>query len=382
MSTSEEKESTLKRMYAVVQGIALKENVNAIVIGIAIVIILICWLVYAIFIWTQLERGCKKMDNLYSNLDGALRSLNPSDPNCQYLLYDYYIKSAYNCCSIAGFKNSHVSTCGLKDILKQGVRCLDFEIYSASDGQPVVATSTSDSIYYKETFNSVPFADVMTIVKNYAFATSSSPNPKDPIFFHFRFRTDDQRVYQNLADLFKSYDDLFLGPEFSYENNGQNFGATPLINLCGKIVVIADKTNNSFVDCKDFYEYVNMASNSMFMRAIPYDDVKNVPDMSELQQYNTIDMTIVLPNKNSNSTNPSGIVSREMGCQMVAMMYQYNDNNLQETNTFFDNCGYAFCLKPETLRNIPQNLPDPPPQNPELSYATRTVSSDYYSFQV
>jgi len=34
------------------------------------------------------------------------------------------------------------------------------------------------------------------------------------------------------------------------------------------------------------------------------------------------------------------------------------------------------------LRYIPVTVPTPTPQKPELSYATRTVSSDYYKFNI
>ena len=65
---------------------------------------------------------------------------------------------------------------------------------------------------------------------------------------------------------------------------------------------------------------------------------------------------------------------------MVAIRYQYVDNYLEENALFFDRTGYAFALKPLALRYIPVTIPDPTPQNPNYSYATRTVSSDYYSF--
>jgi hypothetical protein len=51
-------------------------------------------------------------------------------------------------------------------------------------------------------------------------------------------------------------------------------------------------------------------------------------------------------------------------------------------DSFFDNNGTAFALKPENLRFIPLTIPDPTPQNPALSYAKRDVSSDYYSFNI
>ena len=137
------------------------------------------------------------------------------------------------------------------------------------------------------------------------------------------------------------------------------------------------------MDNKDFFEYVNMTSNSIFMRALNYYDVKNTHDLVELQEYNKPNMSISMPDANQTyPENPSAIICRETGCQMISMMYQQNDINLQENNAFFDKCGYAFCLKPERLRYIPITIPDPIPQNPALSYATRTVKSDYYAFNI
>ena len=89
-------------------------------------------------------RECKNMDTMFGTLNGRIRSIDTNNELYQYPLRDYYIKSAYNACSGGNYKNGYVNTCILKDLLKQGVRGLDFEIYSIDD-QPVVATSTSDS---------------------------------------------------------------------------------------------------------------------------------------------------------------------------------------------------------------------------------------------
>ena len=91
-------------------------------------------------------------------------------------------------------------------------------------------------------------------------------------------------------------------------------------------------------------------------------------------------MTIVTPDNGTNPSNPSGIVSRACGCQMVAMRYQLVDNNLMENTQFFDKAGYAFSLKPVDLRYQPITVPEPTKQLPEYSYATRTSTTDYYSF--
>ena len=118
------------------------------------------------------------------------------------------------------------------------------------------------------------------------------------------------------------------------------------------------------------------------MRALNYYDVKNTPDLVELQNYNKQNMTISMPDVSATPTNPNAIICRETGCQMIAMCYQMNDTFLQENNQFFDSSGYAFVLKPEKLRYVEVTIPAPTQPNPALSYETRTVSSQYYNFNI
>lgn len=359
----------------------MNDNFSAMFLFIILILIVIFILIYYFYMRNLLSRECTFMDNIYGSVDGYIKSLNENDPNCQNTLKDYYVKTAYNCCSGGSYKNDYVSTCVLKDLLKQGIRGLDFEIYSIND-VPVVATSTEDSFYIKETYNYVGFDEIMNIIINYAFANGTAPNSKDPILFHLRIRSNNQSMYTNLAKIFKQYDSYFLGPEYSFENNGNNIGDKKIMELSNKIIVIVDKINNAFMENTDFYEYVNLTSNSMFMRALRYYDIKNTPDLVELQNYNKKNMSIAMPDKGSNPENMSAIVCREAGCQMIAMRYQTVDTNLQENIMFFDNAGYAFVLKPDRLRYFPTIIPNPTPQNPALSYQTRTVQSDYYKFDI
>ena len=48
------------------------------------------------------------MDTLYPSLNGNIRPITGSDPNCSGSLYDYYIKTAYNACSGGSYKNDFV----------------------------------------------------------------------------------------------------------------------------------------------------------------------------------------------------------------------------------------------------------------------------------
>jgi hypothetical protein len=357
-----------------------EEYVTYLLVGIIFVIIIFC-LCYYLMMRTYISRKCSTLDDMYSTINGKIASLNASDPKCQHFLRDYYIKTSYNSCSIGTYKNSFVSICILKDLLKQGVRGLDFEIYSI-DNEPVVATSTEDSYFIKETYNYVPFLDVMNTIVNYAFANSTSPNPRDPIILHLRIKSTNQNMYTNLASIFKEYDQFFLGPDYSFENGGKNVGEQPIMSLSGKIILIVDRLNNAFMDNSYFYEYVNMTSNSIFMRGLRFYDVKNTPDIGELQEYNKKNMTIVIPDNGVEPDNPNPVICQETGCQMTAIMYQKYDVNLQMDNSLFDKIGYAFVLKPERLRYIPITIDPPVSQDQSLTYQTRTVTSDYYSFNI
>ena len=361
---------------------SMHEDFASFLILALIIIIIIVYISYSIYM-SQLEaKECNYLNTLYPSINGNIKSISPSISDCSGNLFDYYIKTAFNACSGGSYKNDYVDICVLKSILKQGVRCLDFEIYNI-DNNPVVSTSTTNNYFVKETFNYVKFSDVMNTISNYAFSGGTVPNPKDPLLIHLRIKSNEQAMYTNLANIFKSYDKLMLGKNYSYENYGKNIGGQPLTSFMKKIILIIDKSNNSGFENKIFMEDVNLTSNSDFMRALTYYEVKNTPDINELEEYNKKCMTIVYPDTGadaSNPSNPSGIVCRAAGCQMVAMRYQFIDNYLKENAIFFNEGGFAFVLKPANLRYTEVTIPMPTPQNPAYSYQTRNVTTDYYNF--
>jgi hypothetical protein len=358
----------------------LKETTaELLIVVITLTIILIAFLFY--FYYSRLRsKNCSSMDTYYGELNGKIRSIDNSE-QFNYTFKDYYIKTAYNCCSGGNYKNDYVDLCVMKDLLKQGVRGLDFEIFSIND-QPVIATSTSDSYYVKETFNYINFVDAMNVIRDYAFSTSTAPNSSDPIIIHLRIKSTNQTMYQNFAKILENYDSILLSKDYDSEYHGQNFGNVEIRKLMEKVSIIVDRSNISFLECPEFYKFINMTSNSIFMRALHYYDIIYPPSMDELIQYNRENMTIGMPDKGENPENPSALVMREMGCQLLGMRYSKIDVNIEENNMFFDDNGYAFVLKPENLRHIPITIPLPPPQNPELAYAPRSVQSDFYKFNI
>ena len=100
-----------------------------------------------------------------------------------FKLYDYYVKSSYNSCASSDFSNSYVDLRALNNVIKNGARFLDFEVYSMNKMKPVIAVSNDPSIHVKQSFNHLEFDAVMEEIKNNAFTSESGcPNPGDIIF--------------------------------------------------------------------------------------------------------------------------------------------------------------------------------------------------------
>ena len=71
---------------------------------------------------------------------------------------------------------------------------------------------------------------------------------------NLRIKSENPKIYEKMANIFKRYDSRFLGAEYSYEYGGKNMGDVPLQSLLGKIVLIVDRSNTAFLEYSDFYE--------------------------------------------------------------------------------------------------------------------------------
>ena len=358
------------------------ENLGATYV-IQIIVFGLCFLIVIImfgWIWSKLtleERNCSNLHNLYKNPPPGFTSLSLDNPDNCHSLRDYYIKTAYNCCATGAYKNDFVSLCALEDCISQGIRCLDFEIYSVDD-KPVISVSSVNNVHVKGSYNSIPFADALRTISLRAFGGQSvCPNPHDPLIIYLRIMSNNRAIYTEMADnIYASLEDKLLGKKHSYENNGQNLGQISISNLMDKVVIIADKTNALFEDTP-LDEYVNLATRGPFMRVMRYNELLNTPSADELTEFNKKNMSICLPDLGITPKNPSATLAMSYGCQFTAMGFQNFDTNLEQYDSYFDSRGSAFALKPASLRFIPEFQPQPPPQDPKLSYATRHINTPY-----
>lgn len=325
------------------------------------------------WIWSKLslkEKNCATLSKLYDAPPAGLASIRPSEKVYCHPIRDFYIKTAYNCCATGNYKNDFVSTCALKDCIKQGARCLDFEIYSL-DNEPVVAVSDVSNYNTKGSFNTLPFSDALETIENYAFTSSHAPNNNDPLFIHLRIMSNNKIIYEKMAkNIYDTIENRVLGKKYSYEYDGNNLGKESLKNFMKKVIIMADKSNALF-EKTALDEYVNIASNTPNMRCMRFHELKDSPSVGDLVDFNGQRMTICLPNLGITPANPSPTIAWQYGCQFVAMAFQDFDTNMEYYSMYFQKSGSSFVLRPAELRFTPQTYSKPKPQNPKLGFGPK-----------
>ena len=368
--------------------------------GLSFVIVILLWVITYITAKLNLDKTNCTIISDANPKPTQLQPLSSKLTSPDYMgknMRDFYIKTAYNCCASGDFKSDYVSMCALYNVIAQGCRCLDFEIYCLND-TPVVAVSSVDQIGVKQSYNFLNAADVLSAVNTYALNSNGNtlpkidpgsksekqrfcPNPNDPLFLHFRLKTNNVNVVNQLAAIIaETFQSKLLPIEFMRESNGKNMTRTPIKDLVdnvnGKVVIMVEKNSNTggmpiLYRSANMWELTNITTNSVFIHEKRFTDIKNTNSPKEIIEFNRQNMTIVLPDLNENNTNYIYIVPRMLGCQFIAMNFQNNDQNLVSYNNFFDNMKCAFVPRPAELLYVPVFIPEPKKIDKDLLYSTK-----------
>ena len=327
-----------------------------------------------------------------NTIETARQLQSIKEANREQPLRNFYIKTALNCCCLGEWKNNYVDMLALEYAIKQGYRCLDFEIYSLNN-VPIVAASTKmDDFHHMETFNHLNFTDVCKHINQIAF--TQAPNKDDPLLINLRIKSDNKDVQfvKNIIEGIRIFNNR-LGPEYNYEFGGYNLGMVPIKKFMGKVIIMMDilnpivknnciPPNNPKESDSCLHQYVNNGTGSPFLHDLKYEiNVKNAPNMNELIDHNKINMSIVFPDP-PYDVNVNFNVAKAFGCQFIGMMPSIKDNNLKIYNKAFNEEGSAFKLKPSELCYKPVVIETPPAQKQELSFAKRNFVTDYSSWSV
>lgn len=310
------------------------------------------------------NKNCRRLDKYYNKFP-TIGSINHNNDNYKdKLLRDFYVKSAYNCCAAGNYKNDYVNLCALEACIKQGVRFLDFEIYSI-ENKPVVSISSKENYNIKQSFNYLSLGSVLDKINHTAFSSGRCPNSSDPLILNFRIMSANKEIYDLMAsNIENSLGHRLLSNEYTHLNN---FGGIEINKLKNKVIIIVDYKNNIYKESDtSLKEYTNLNSNkSKVLVTKRFFDIKNTHEPDIFLFNNKEHMSICIPDLNSEPINYNPTIPMKYGCQFITMSFQKMDNNLRAYIKFFDEYNCAFVLKPKELRHTPATITeiDAPPES-------------------
>ena len=358
------------------------ENLIYVIISCVIVFIIVfSFITYISIVLSKKDNMCDKLDKIYLGEDehfsttsfysdtygnikptGKYENKNNQNNffnnNNKCLVKNYYIKTAYNCCCGSEYKNSFVNECALNTCIREGARCLDFEIYSYN-GEPIVAASTANNNTIKETFNYLKLYRVFEILRDDAFNSSVTSCAYDPMFLHFRIMSETSSMYDKIAqyieDVLDEYDNVADVNTFNYKyTNQDNLLEKPIssIDLRGKFIIMVNTLHSTILENSDLVNYTHVRSGSNTMQLMRYDELIASGENNAL----TIDkskrsLIMVLPSINNDIFNFDPYLAFGNGCQFIGMKFQNMDNYLKSYfNAFKDRGNFSFIIKPSNLR--------------------------------
>lgn len=332
--------------------------------------VIIFFILFSVLSWiystlSNKSRSCVRINSIYKEGNdlrtdaAALPIIITENNKHDILVKNFFIKTAYNCCCVDGYKNNWVDGCALRKCIYQGARCLDFEIYSYND-EPIIAASTANNNSIKETYNYMKFQDVLTIIKNENHSNKIA-NHSDPLFLHFRIMSDNFNIYEKMATLIKSV--LFNNND--QNQNRCNIKEQKLVmsnindnNLQNKYIIMVNAKNYVNVQQTDLINYVNLQSGGPNLGLLRYQTLLAAGANNALLKAQTKrSLFIVLPDLNNNIENYDWTIAYNNGCQFIAMKFQNVDNQLIHYNKimFIENINNinelrrAIVLKPKHL---------------------------------
>ena len=341
-------------------------NSDSLIITLGVIILVLLVLFGWIFDRLGLkERSCTKLDIFYPKLTNQSYFNNgnimksdarTSFDNSNNMLLNYNVKSAYNCCCGDGYKNNFVALCALEKCISNGCRFLDFEIYSYNN-DPIVASSTSNNNFIKETYNALLLSDVLSFITENAFDTLKTNCYNDPLILNFRVMSTNIAMLVKMGDLIEYYLDRGVGSSFTLL---PNYNESAILNMRMKelrkkiIIICTFNPNNNIIENTKLVKlkkYRNLIGNGSNCYTYRYNDIVVKNGSVQLNDDTISKFIIVLPNLDNSIKNFDSVSSFTNGCQAICMKHQNLDTNLiGYNNNFEDNGIFSWKFKKQELQ--------------------------------
>jgi hypothetical protein len=310
-----------------------------------------------------------------------------SSNNRDYTLKDFYIKTSYNSYASGNFSNDYVNECAIQNCASYGVRAIDLQIYSVN-GEPVIAISSTNNNFYKESYNHIPLRTALTHIKKYFIDKNSiqfgdnnyKVNGSDhPLFIflriHYSSNTDKNikqynslvngrvvydkqytietkqlEFYNKIYDIFMA---IFEAKQFNQtqvrndylgsidtEQRHSIISNLKMKDLKEKILLFISlngEPNTSVIKQSKLHYITDLYENDQDIRGYRYDEVVDGNETSLNQYMNKSKLSYCFPEFSNHSHNDDFVNAMAYGIQFVGMNFQKNDNQLQLYNGFFIN---------------------------------------------
>jgi len=344
-----------------------------------ITLAIIIFILLLIFSWianrlSLKDRSCNKLNIYWPSLTNTSYFLETGNvkqnsgfgvDTSNNKLINYHVKSAYNCCCGDGYKNNFVAICALEKCIALGCRFLDFEIYSYNN-EPIIAASTANSNYIKETYNSLLLEEVLTLIKEKAFNLSATNCANDPLILNFRVMSTNLTMLKKMGDLIDKYLNNSDGAFALETKKEEDLIFTHMQEFFKKVIIICEfnplpniiDTNPDLIKLKNS---INLKAKGLNCNTFRYNQIASKKGSISFIESTKTKYTIVLPNLDNSILNFDPTFSFETGCHAICMKHQNIDNNLLGYNALFKSKqNYCWFKKSQNLLNI--DMPDIPDQ--------------------
>jgi len=276
-----------------------------------------------------------------------------------YRLGDFHVASSYNSAHSGYQMFDYTSEMITLACLQSGVRYLEFNVFNSEYGSKAypVASMGYKKGEWKMMINDTPMETILEIIANNAFKNFDGKegchNPDDPVFIGLNLNTNSNLPCLNLLAMLitKYFGDRLLPNDYSFQSSDA-IADIKLSQLVKKVVIFSsDGFQGSGLEEMVNYSWDNTNSNPNHrMRRLLYSELtKSGFNKTELIEFNRQGLTIIVPHEEGDfwNSNYNPVIAKELGCQFIAMEYQYISKEMDYYITLFKN--RSMVMKSEDL---------------------------------
>jgi hypothetical protein len=322
-------------------------------ITVAIVIIIIIYFFSQTF---RVDRAINRME-----IYGQYQHLSSLDYSVfgNKRIGDYYVSSAYNAAHSGYQMFDYTSEKIVLSVLQSGARYLEFNVFNneyGSNAYPVVSMGYKSG-EWKMMVNDTPLETILDTISNNAFKVFDGKegvdNPDDPLFIGLNLNTNSNLDCLNLTAylITKYFSDRLLPNTYGFQNS-DNLADAKMSQLIGKVIIFSsDGFQGSGLEEIVNYSWDNTDNNpNHSLQRLHYSKlIAPGFNTNDLIEFNRKGFTIIVPHQEGDilNTNFNPMKAIELGCQFIAMEFQYIDSNMDYYITKFQN--KSFIMKDTDL---------------------------------